>query len=109
MDKTTHGTKLFVRFLRERGIKYIYTEEILRNEYRKYEEKKYSHFLDDMNGNLLKYFDSFFSLSSYAHGIFSHSFIFKMTKNGYNFWVSMEREWVWGEYINSIRWNKLHK
>ena len=39
MGKTTHGTKLFVRFLRERGIKYIYTEEILRNEYRKYEEK----------------------------------------------------------------------
>ena len=36
MDKTTHGTKLFVRFLRESGIKYIYTEEILRNEYRKY-------------------------------------------------------------------------
>ena len=40
MDNTTHGTKLFVRFLRERGIKYIYTEEILLNEYRKYEEKK---------------------------------------------------------------------
>ena len=40
MYKVNNGTRLFIRFLRERGIKYIYTEEILRNEYRKYEEKK---------------------------------------------------------------------
>ena len=91
MDKTTHGTKLFVRFLRERGIKYIYTEEILRNEYRKYEEKKYSHFLDDMNGNLLKYFDSFFSLRVY--NVISRSFVWDSTKNGYNFWSKIEAEW----------------
>ena len=95
MDKTTHGTKLFVRFLRERGIKYIYTEEILQNEYRKYEEKKYSHFLDDMNGNLLKYFDSFFSLNSYAHGIFSHSFLWDATENGREFWYRTAYEWEW--------------
>ena len=95
MDKTTHGTKLFVRFLRERGIKYIYTEEILRNEYRKYKEKKYSHFLDYMNGNLLKYFDSFFSLSSYAHGIFSHSFLWDGTENGREFWYRTAYEWEW--------------
>ena len=91
MDNTTHGTKLFVRFLRERGIKYIYTEEILRNEYRKYEEKKYSHFLDDMNGDLLKYFDSFFSLGVYK--VIYYSFIWNYTKKGYDFWSRMEREW----------------
>ena len=91
MDKTTHGTKLFVRFLRERGIKYIYTEEILRNEYRKYEEKKYSHFLDDMNGNLLKYFDSFFSLTPF--GIIPYSFSWTNSKKGYDFWIKIEEEW----------------
>ena len=35
MNKTTDRTKLFVRFLRERGIKYIYGEETLRYERRK--------------------------------------------------------------------------
>lgn len=109
MHKTIDGTKLFVRFLREMGIKYIYAKETLRYAYRKeYEWKEPSAFLkDDINGNILKYLNEFFLLRLY--GIFSHSFIFNMTKNGYNFWVSVEREWVWGEYINSIRWNKLHK
>ena len=109
MDKITDGTKLFVRFLRERGIKYIYAKETLRYAYKKeYEWKEPSAFLkDDINGNILKYLNEFFLLRLY--GIFSNSFIFNMTKNGYNFWVSVEREWVWGEYINSIRWNKLHK
>ena len=92
MSKTTDRTKLFVRFLRERGIKYIYTEEILRNEYRKYEEKKYSHFLDDMNGNLLKYFDSFFSLGVYK--VIYYSFTWASTKNGCDFWAKMEMEWA---------------
>ena len=109
MYKTTDKTKLFVRFLRERGIKYIYAKETLRYAYRKeYEWKEPSAFLkDDINGNILKYLNEFFLLRLY--GIFSYSFIFNMTKNGYNFWVSVEREWVWGEYFNSIRWNKLHK
>ena len=109
MGNTTDRTKQFVRFLRERGIKYIYAKETLRYAYRKeYEWKEPSAFLkDDINGNILKYLNEFFLLRLY--GIFSNSFIFNMTKNGYNFWVSMEREWVWGEYINSIRWNKLHK
>ena len=48
-----------------------------------------------MDGNLLKYFDSFFSREVY--NIFSHSFIFNMTKNGYNFWARMQNEWVWDE------------
>ena len=109
MDKITDETKLFVRFLRERGIKYIYAKETLRYAYRKeYEWKEPSAFLKDgINGNILKYLNEFFLLRLY--GIFSNSFMFNMTKNGYNFWVSTEREWVWGEYINSIRWNKLHK
>ena len=97
MDKTTHGTKLFVRFLRERGIKYIYAKETLRYAYRKeYEWKEPSAFLkDDINGNLLKYFDSFFSLSSYAHGIFSHSFLWDATENGREFWYRTAYEWEW--------------
>ena len=91
MCKTTDGTKLFVRFLREKGIKYIFTEEILRNAYRKYKRKESSHFLNDMNGNLLKYFDSFFSLRVY--NVISRSFVWDSTKNGYNFWSKIEAEW----------------
>ena len=48
-----------------------------------------------MNGNLLKYFDSFFSLSSYAHGIFSHSFLWDGTENGREFWYRTAYEWEW--------------
>ena len=51
MDKTTDGTKLFVRLLREKGIKYAYAEETLRNAYRRYERKRNSKFLNDMNGD----------------------------------------------------------
>ncbi len=93
MDKTTDGTKLFVRFLRERGIKYIFTEEVLRNAYRKYKRKESSHFLNGMNGNSLKYFDKFFSRGLY--NVISRSFVWNSTKNGYNFWARMQSEWVW--------------
>ena len=96
MDKTTHGTKLFVRFLRERGIKYIYTEETLRNAYRRYERKRNSKFLNDMNGDLLKYFDKFFSLGFY--NVIEISFSWVNSKNGYDFWAKMEREWVKNKY-----------
>ena len=96
MSKTTDRTKRFVRFLRERGIKYIYTEETLRNAYRKYESRQSNLLLsDDVDGNLLKYFDSFFSLSSYAHGIFSHSFLWDGTENGREFWYRTAYEWEW--------------
>ena len=91
MGKTTHETKLFVRFLRERGIKYAYAEETLRNAYRRYERKRNSKFLNDMNGDLLKYFDSFFSLGVYK--VIYYSFIWNYTKKGYDFWSRMEREW----------------
>ena len=51
MDKTTDGARRLVRFLREKGIKYAYAEETLRNAYRRYERKRNSKFLD-MNGDL---------------------------------------------------------
>ena len=93
MSKTTDRTKLFVRFLRERGIKYIYAEETLRYERRKkYEWKMYSTLLsDDVNGDLLKYFDKFFSRGIY--NVISRSFVWDSTKNGYNFWSKIEAEW----------------
>lgn len=78
--KTTEGTKLFVRFLREKGIKYIFAEETLKNEYiKKYWCKEFSNLLDgDTNGNLLKYFDGFFSLRVY--NVISRSFVWDSTK-----------------------------
>ena len=62
MDKTTDETKLFVRFLKEMGIKYAYTEETLRFAYiKKYERKEFSRFLsDEVGGDLLKFLDNFF-------------------------------------------------
>ena len=93
MHKTTDKTKLFVRFLREMGIKYIYAKETLRNAYRKkYERKQFSRFLsDEVDGNLLKYLNSLFSRGFY--NIIDASFSWVNTKNGYNFWAKMEWEW----------------
>ena len=97
MSKTTDRTKRFVRFLRERGIKYIYTEETLRNAYRKYESRQSNLLLsDDVDGNLLKYFDKFFSLGFY--NVIEISFSWVNSKNGYDFWSKMEREWVKNKY-----------
>ena len=93
MHKTIDGAKQFVRFLREMGIKYIYAKENLRYAYRKeYEWKEPSSFLsNDVDGNLLKYFDSLFSLGVYK--VIYYSFIWNYTKKGYDFWSRMEREW----------------
>ena len=93
MYKTTDKTKLFVRFLREMGIKYTYVEETLQFAYiKKYERKEFSRFLsDEVDGNLLKYLDSLFSRGFY--NIIDASFIWDLTKNGYNFWAKMEGEW----------------
>ena len=97
MSKTTDRTKRFVRFLIERGIKYIYTEEILLNAYRKYESRQFNLLLSDgVNGNLLKYFDSFFSITPF--GIIPYSFSWINSKKGYDFWAKMEREWVKNKY-----------
>ena len=93
MDNTTDEAKQLVRFLREKGIKYIFAEETLRNAYRKkYECKEFGKLLDcGTNGNLLNYFDKFFSRGFY--NIIDASFIWDLTKNGYNFWAKMEGEW----------------
>ena len=98
MSKTTDRTKLFVRFLRERGIKYIYAKETLRYERRKkYEWKIYSTLLsDDVDGDLLKYLDSLFSLGFY--NVIEISFSWVNSKNGYDFWSKMEREWAKNKY-----------
>ena len=97
MSKTTDRTKLFVRFLRERGIKYIYTEETLRNAYREYESRQSNLLLsDNVDGNLLKYFDSFFSLTPF--GIIPYSFSWANSKKGRDFWAQMEREWMKNKY-----------
>ena len=93
MYKTTDKTKLFVRFLREMGIKYTYAEETLQFAYiKKYERKEFSRFLsDEVDGNLLKYLNSLFSRGFY--NIIDASFSWVNTKNGYNFWAKMEGEW----------------
>ena len=93
MGKTTDETKLFVRFLREKGIKYAYAEETLRNAYRRYERKRNSKFLNDMNGDLLKYFDKLFLREPYT--IITRSFLWDYTENGYEFWYRTEEEWEW--------------
>ena len=99
MYKTTDKTKLFVRFLRERGIKYIYTEETLRNERRKkHEWKMYSNLLnDEVGGNLLKYLDNLFS--RHVYNVIHYSFSWVNTEKGRDFWTKMEVEWEWG-YIH---------
>ena len=63
MYNTTDETKLFVRFLKEKGIKYSYAEETLRYErIKKHEWKMSSNLLnDEVGGNLLKYLDTLFS------------------------------------------------
>ena len=98
MNKTTDRTKLFVRFLRERGIKYIYAEETLRYERRKkYECKEFGKLLYcGTNGNLLKYFDKFFSRGIY--NVMGISFTWASTKNGCDFWAKIEREWMQNRY-----------
>ena len=98
MDNTTDGAKQLVRFLREKGIKYIFAEETLKNEYiKKYWCKEFSNLLDgDTNGNLLKYFDKFFSRGLY--NVISISFSWVSTKKGYEFWAKIEREWMQNRY-----------
>lgn len=98
MHKTTDGTRRLVRFLRERGIKYIYTKETLQNEYiKKYDNKEFSNLLDgEANGNLLKYFDKFFS---YSDNLIGYSFAWSSTKNGHEFWRKMFV--AWADYLSA--------
>ena len=99
MYKTTDKTKLFVRFLREMGIKYTYVEETLQFAYiKKYERKEFSRFIsDEVDGNLLKYLDSLFS--RHIYNVIHYSFSWVNTKKGRDFWAQMEGEWEW-DYIH---------
>ena len=55
MYKVNKETRLFIRFLRENGIKYIYIEETLLNTH------KHNIIINEMDGNLLKYFNKLIS------------------------------------------------
>ena len=86
MYKANKETRLLIRFLREKGIRYIFIEETLRNEHR-------SRILnDEANGNLLKYFDKCFPRGLY--NVISYSFIWDSTKNGYKFWHTVYDMWA---------------
>ena len=84
MYKANKETRLLIRFLREKGIKYIYIEETLRD----------SLINDAINnntdGDLLKYFDKFFS---YGDNLIGYSFTWSSTKNGHEFWRKMNDMW----------------
>ncbi len=102
MHKTIDGAKQFVMFLREMGIKYIYAEETLRNAYRKYKYKEPSTFLsNDVDGNLLKYFDKLFLRDPYT--VISRSFIWGSTENCYEFWMVTEEEWEWKLLTDNVQ------
>ena len=89
MYKVNKGTKLFIRFLREIGIKYIFVEEILL-------DINNNHILNnDMNGDLLKYFNIFIPRGLYS-GI-CRSFEWNSTKNGRVFWSKMSI--MWNDYL----------
>ena len=85
MHKVYKETRLFIRFLREKGIKYIYIEETL------LDTNKNNIINNDMDGNLLKYFDKCFPRGLY--NVISYSFIWDSTKNGYKFWHKMNDMW----------------
>ena len=90
MYKVNKETRLFIRFLRENGIKYIYIEETLLDTH------KNNIINNEMDGNLLKYFNKLISRGFYD--VIGRSFIWNYTKKGYDFWAKMEREWVKNKY-----------
>ena len=85
MYKVNKETRLFIRFLRENGIKYIYIEETLLDTH------KNNIINNEMDGNLLKYFDKCFPRGLY--NVISYSFIWDSTKNGHEFWRKMNDMW----------------
>ena len=85
MHNTTDMTKLFVRFLREKGIKYIFVEETLRDTLIN------DAINNNTDGDLLKYFDKFFSRGLY--NVISISLSWINSKKGSDFWPKIEAEW----------------
>ena len=85
MYKVNNGTRLFIRFLREKGIKYIYIEETLLDTH------KNNIINNDMDGNLLRYFNKLISRGFYD--VIGRSFIWDYTKKGYDFWRKMNDMW----------------
>lgn len=85
MHKVNKETRLFIRFLREKGIKYIYIEETL------LDTNKNNIINNDMDGNLLRYFNKLISRDFYD--VIGRSFIWDYTKKGYDFWRKMNDMW----------------
>ena len=85
MYKVNKETRLFIRFLRENGIKYIYIEETL------LDTKKNNVINNEMDGNLLKYFNKLISRGFYD--VIGRSFTWSSTKNGHEFWRKMNDMW----------------
>ena len=85
MYKVNKETRLFIRFLRENGIKYIYIEETLRDTH------KNNIINNDMDGNLLRYFNKLISRGFYD--VIGRSFTWSSTKNGHEFWRKMNDMW----------------
>lgn len=85
MYKVNKETRLFIRFLRENGIKYIYIEETLLDTH------KNNIINNDMNGNLLRYFNKLISRGFYD--VICRSFTWDYTKKGYDFWRKMNDMW----------------
>ena len=81
MHNVNKETRLFIRFLREKGIKYIYIEETLLD----------THKNNEMDGNLLKYFNKLISRGFYD--VIGRSFTWSSTKNGHEFWRKMNDMW----------------
>ena len=85
MYKVNKETRLFIRFLRENGIKYIYIEETLLDTH------KNNIINNEMDGNLLRYFNKLISRGFYD--VIGRSFIWYYTKKGYDFWRKMNDMW----------------
>ena len=97
MHKVNKETRLFIRFLREKGIKYIYIEETLLDTH------KNNIINNDMDGNLLRYFNKLISRGFYD--VIGYSFTWSSTKNGHEFWRKMFVAWAdylraYSTYIN---------
>ena len=89
MYKVNNRTKLFIRFLREKKIKYIFVEEALRD------AVTIKIINNNADGDVLKHFDKLFTQGVYD--VIGYSFRWGSTKNGYDFWCKMFD--MWKDYL----------